>query len=99
MKTSSFLSLSAAAGVALAYVSNASWTANFHAEYAVAAFAAAGVVALFVRDYSRRPRALAAAATLVHLPVPAATLTERTPVRSTAYGIRPRRAAIVERAA
>ncbi len=86
MKTISFLALSAAAGVALAVLANASFLASVRAEYLLAALTVGGIAAIMSADYGRKTRSLAPRAPVLR------------PQRTTAYGVR-RQPAIVERAA
>jgi hypothetical protein len=99
MKTSSFLVLSATAGVALAYLANASFLADFRADHFVASVAVGGLAAIFTRDYSRRPRPLVPLAAVHPLAANSPASADGAPARSAAYGIRRRRSALVERAA
>ncbi len=91
----SLTALSATAGAALAALANAPFVTTTTVGYAVASLAAGGIVALALRDYGRKPRRLAVPVHVVRPMVPVLVAARR----ATAYSVRRRRAALVERKA
>lgn len=94
MKTTLSIILAvAAAGSVAAKLSNAAFLAAVPGEIVFSAAAAIAILGITIADYARNVRPLTVKAPLARVALPAAT------VRSTAYGIRRRRSAIVERIA
>jgi hypothetical protein len=89
MKTSAkYLSLTLAAGTAGVALANASFTATFRGDIAVAIAASAAVVGLAAYDSSRRTQTLNVPARVLRPSLPAGNKIQKT----TAYGIKVSRA-------
>ncbi|MBA3850158.1 MAG: hypothetical protein C0502_09210 [Opitutus sp.] len=97
MKTSSFLFLSTAAGVALAALAGAEFTASIPAEIVIAAGTSLAIIGLMIADYRRYVRPITGPVARVLPPAVPAVVATRPP-HTLAYGVR-RQSAIIERAA
>lgn len=95
MKTTlSLVLFAAAAGAALAKLANASFLAALPAEIIFAGAVSVALVALTIADYARNVRPLVIKSPLVRVALPNSVAP-----RSSAYGIRRRTPALVERSA
>lgn len=97
MKTCSFVTLSAAASVALVSLANTSFIAALPAEIVLSGAASLAIVGLMIADYRRYVRPLAISSARIVCPA-APVATAPRPQRTTVYGIR-RQSALVERSA